>query len=255
MDTEKYLRRIGIEDFGIPVNAESLKNLQKNHLLSVPFENLDIHWKRPILLDADKFYRKIVEEKRGGFCYELNGLFCELLNTLGFPSRRISARVSRGNGNFGAEYDHMAILTKIGAEEFLVDVGFGDFAAEPLRFVLDAEQRDENGAFLIRKHAGDHFEVVKKDGEDWKSEYIFKDLTRDLDDFTEMCEFHQTSKDSHFTRGRICSLMLEGGRKTLTDNRFIVTKDGVKSETEINSEDEFDSFLAREFGIKRTSSR
>lgn len=254
MDTEKYLRRLGIEKFDLKITAESLKFLQYRHLLSVPFENLDIHWKRPILLDTNNFYQKIAEEKRGGFCYELNGLFGELLNELGFPSRMVSARVGTGNGNFGAEYDHLAILTKIGGEEFLVDVGFGDFTAEPLKFVLDVEQTDKNGVFLIRKHTDEYFEVVKESGDEWKSEYIFKNSARDLAEFAGMCEFHQTSPESHFTRGKVCSLMLENGRKTLTDKKFIETKDGEKSETEINSEDEFNAHLAREFGIEGTPS-
>ena len=252
MDTEKYLRRIGIENSGIPANAESLRFLQKQHLLNVPFENLDIHWKRPILLDTNKFYKKIVEEKRGGFCYELNGLFCELLNQLGYLSRMVSARVATGDGDFSAEYDHMAILTRIDGTDFLVDVGFGDFTAEPLRLFSDALQKDETGEFLIKKRDDEYFEVAKKDGDEWKGEYIFKDLARDLAEFTEMCNYHQTSPESHFTRGKVCSLMLENGRKTLTDKKFIETRNGVKSETEIASEDEFNALLAREFQIYRS---
>jgi N-hydroxyarylamine O-acetyltransferase len=249
MDTEKYLRRIGIEHFDIPVNAESLKKLQKQHLLNVPFENLDIHWKRPILLDKNIFYEKIVEEKRGGFCYELNGLFCELLNEIGFPSRMISARVATANDEFSREFDHMAILTEIGDETFLVDVGFGDFTAEPLKFVFDAEQPDAAGAFVIKKHADEYFLVAKRDGDAWKSEYIFKDSAHDLTEYAEMCEFHQTSPESHFTHGKVCSMMTSEGRKTLTNKKFIETRGGVKRETEIHSEEEFNSILAREFQI------
>ena len=134
MNTKNYLSRIGIENATISVNSANLKFLQKQHLLRVPFENLDIHWKRKIILDTKKFYEKIVEEKRGGFCYELNGLFCELLKKLGFTSKIISARVF-DDKDFGAEYDHLAILTKIDEKEFLVDVGFGEFATEPLEFI------------------------------------------------------------------------------------------------------------------------
>ena len=83
MNKEKYLRRIGITKTGFPANLENLKFLQKQHLVHIPFENLDIHWKRLILLDVAGFYKKIVGEKRGGFCYELNGLFYELLKELG----------------------------------------------------------------------------------------------------------------------------------------------------------------------------
>ncbi len=251
MNTENYFERIGVAKNDIWVNTESLRFLQKQHLLNIPFENLDIHWKRPILLDTEKFYQKIVEEKRGGFCYELNGLFGNLLNQIGFLSNLISARVATSGGDFSAEYDHMAILTKIAGEDFLVDVGFGDFAAEPLKFVLDVEQPDENGVFLIKKKDSEYFEVVKKGGGEWKSEYIFKDLPRDLSEFAGMCAFHQTSPESHFTRGKICSLMLGSGRKTLTDKKFIETKNGVKSETEIDSEAQFNEILAHEFRIEK----
>ncbi len=250
MDTEKYLRRLGIEITDILANAESLKFLQKQHLLNVPFENLDIHWKRRILLDTNAFYKKIVEEKRGGFCYELNGLFCELLNKIGFPSRMVSARVADGKGDFSGEYDHMAILTKIDGADFLVDVGFGDFTAEPLKLILDIAQKDETGEFLVKKRDDEYFEVAKKDGDEWKGEYLFKDSARDLAEFTAMCNFHQTSPESHFTQGKVCSLMLENGRKTLTDKQFIETKNGERRETEVNSEEEFNALLAREFSIK-----
>lgn len=251
MNPEKYFERIGLQNSNLKTDADSLKLLQKEHLLKIPFENLDIHWKHPIILDTENFYKKIIAEKRGGFCYELNGLFNELLKEIGFQTKIISAKVFGRDGNFGAEYDHLAILTKIGEEEFLVDVGFGDFSAEPLKFVLDIEQADENGTFLIRKFDEEYFEVVKKDGETWQSEYIFKDLERDLSEFSEMCNFHQTSSESHFTRGKLCSIMTENGRKTLTDKMFIETQNCTRSEKVVNSETEFYEILEREFNIKK----
>lgn len=250
MNKNAYLSRIGINENELNASLESLKLLQKLHLLTIPFENLDIHWKNPIVLDTEKFFGKIIDRKRGGFCYELNGLFNELLKILGFQTKLISARVFNGAG-FGAEYDHLAILVKIGDEEYLTDVGFGDFSTEPLKFVLDTEQSDANGTFSIRKHDESYFEVVKKHGEIWQSEYIFKDLARDLSEFAEMCNFHQTSPQSHFTRGKLCSLMTENGRKTLTDKKFIKTENGAKTEKQIISEDEFNEILAREFLIKK----
>ncbi|CAN5662957.1 arylamine N-acetyltransferase [soil metagenome] len=250
MDKNSYLGRIGITENEIAPTLQNLKLLQRQHLLNVPFENLDIHWKRPILLDKGKFYQKIVGEHRGGFCYELNELLNELLKEIGYKTKIVSARVSNGK-DFGAEYDHLAILAEIGGEEFLVDAGFGDFTAEPLRFVLDEEQPDETGIFKLTKHDEEYFGVVKKDGDEWKSEYIFKNMNRDLSEFAGMCQFHQTSLESHFTRGKVCSLMTNDGRKTLTDKKFIETKNGVKHETEIGSEDEFNQCLEREFKIKR----
>jgi N-hydroxyarylamine O-acetyltransferase len=250
INRKNYLRRIGIDKKDVTADLDSLKFLQRQHLLTIPFENLDIHWKRSIVLDGNLFYNKIIGEKRGGFCYELNGLFCELLREIGFQNKIISARISKGNGDFGAEYDHLAIITQIENEEYLVDVGFGSFTAESLKFVLDVEQEDDNGVFLIRKHAENYFEVVKKDGEEWRSEYIFTTLNRDLAEFAGMCQFHQTSPESHFTRGKICSLMTLEGRKTLTDGKFIETKNGQKKEIPFNSDEEFNRILESEFYIK-----
>lgn len=251
MNTDKYLKRIGSAEIDIKPNFEILKLLQKQHLLNVPFENLDIHWQRPIILHNEKFYEKVVEEKRGGFCYELNGLFYQLLENLGFENKIVSARVSNGKGGFGEEYDHLAILTKIEDEGHLTDVGFGDFTAKPLKFVLNIEQTDENGIYRITKFDEEYFLVEKKDGDEWKHEYIFKDQPRELSEFEEMCKFHQTSPESHFTRGKVCSLMTETGRKTLTDKKFIETKNGEKTEHDVNSDTEFTELLKKEFAIEK----
>lgn len=250
MDQKTYLRRLGIDRMKISPSTENLKLLQRQHLLKIPFENLDIHWKRPITLSTEKFYRKIVEENRGGFCYELNGLFYELLNSLGFQSKLISARVTKGNGEFGREKDHMAILTRVEDEEYLVDVGFGSFIAEPLKLVLDAEQKDSTGIYLIKKYDENYLQVKKKDGDKWTDEIIFTTKGYDLKDFAEMCEFHQTSPESHFTHNKICSLMTNNGRKSLTGSKFIETKNGIKIESQLDSEDEFNRILEREFQIK-----
>ncbi|MEM9648825.1 MAG: arylamine N-acetyltransferase, partial [Bacteroidota bacterium] len=91
MDTKKYLERINY-DQPVRITRDTLFQLQRAHLLSVPFENLDIHYGIPITLDTNSFFDKIVERGRGGFCYELNGLFNHLLNELGFKSKLISAR-------------------------------------------------------------------------------------------------------------------------------------------------------------------
>ena len=92
MNLEAYLKRINYSGDLTP-SITILKQLQKTHLLNVPFENLDIHYGHPIELDLDKIYHKIVVRKRGGFCYELNGLFQNMLNIIGFDSKIISARV------------------------------------------------------------------------------------------------------------------------------------------------------------------
>lgn len=251
MNVDAYLQRIGLDGQTFVRDAASLRKLQRSHLLTVPFENLDIRWKRPITIDTAKFYDKIVGEKRGGFCYELNGAFNELLRSLGYQTRLVSARVFNGTDH-GPEYDHAAIIVTIDDGEYLADVGFGDFTAEPLRFVLKEEQQDATGVFVIRRFDDEYLEVAKEDGDAWTSEYIFKDIARDLSEFAEMCDFQQYSPESHFTKGKLCSLMTEKGRKTLTDKGFIVTTDGERTEQPLGSDEEFERILFREFGITRT---
>ena len=248
MNPSDYLVRIGLDLRQHPPDVERLRGLQKAHLLSVPFENLDIHWKRPIVLDRALFYDKIVSARRGGFCYELNGLFETLLQELGFQTRLVSARVFNGKEH-GPEFDHAAIIVSIEGEEYLVDVGFGAFTAEPLLFVTDVEQRDATGTFLIRKREDEYFEVLKRESGLWRSEYIFLDIARNLSEFAEMCDFQQYAPESHFRKGKLCSIMTSTGRKTLTDKSFIITENKKKNERLLNSEHEFDALLSTEFGI------
>lgn len=242
-----YLSRIGVAAASEP-DHRMLVRLQRAHLLAVPFENLDIHWKHPIVLDTEKFYAKVVGRKRGGFCYELNGLFNELLSDLGFRTRLVSARVFNGE-EYGPEFDHAAIIVTVGSDEYLTDVGFGAFSAEPLRLEFDIEQEDENGTFLIRERADGNLEVMKREALVWRSEYIFKDVARDLAEFAAMCDFQQYSPESHFTKSKLCSIMTETGRKTLTDKSFITTINGNKNEEPFDSEERFYEILYREFGI------
>ncbi|HJZ46080.1 MAG TPA: arylamine N-acetyltransferase [Roseiflexaceae bacterium] len=109
MDVRAYLRRIGYNGTVAPTTA-TLRELHRAHLLAVPFENLDIHLGRPITLDQDALFDKVVTRRRGGFCYELNGLFAALLRAIGFQVTLLSAGVARAEGGFGPEFDHLTLL-------------------------------------------------------------------------------------------------------------------------------------------------
>jgi N-hydroxyarylamine O-acetyltransferase len=109
MDLQAYLRRMNYRGERAPT-AATLRELHRAHLLAVPFENLDIHLGRPILLGQEALFDKIVRRRRGGFCYELNGLFALLLRGLGFEVTLLSAGVARAAGGFGPEFDHLTLL-------------------------------------------------------------------------------------------------------------------------------------------------
>src|SRR4030095_9793774 len=140
MEIEKYLKRIDYNGNTQPTIG-LLKALQKKHLLNIQFENLDIHYKVPIELDLKNIFEKVVIKRRGGFCYELNGIFCELLHSIGFDVKMISARVfDQRQQIFSPEFDHLAIIAKIDSTDYLADVGFGEFAFSPLKFEPNALQ-------------------------------------------------------------------------------------------------------------------
>src|SRR6476660_7309603 len=115
MDVQAYLRRINYHGEQAPT-AAVLRDLHRAHLLAVPFENLDIHLGRPIVLDQAALFDKIVRRRRGGFCYELNGLFGLMLRQLGFDVTLLAAGVARADGGFGPEFDHLTLLVRIPAE-------------------------------------------------------------------------------------------------------------------------------------------
>lgn len=252
VNIDKYLTRIGLDRGDVRCDLETLRTLQLNHLLHVPFENLDIHWKVPIVLDTERFYEKIVEQKRGGYCYELNGLFNELLKDLGYHTHMVSGRVFGGESGYSPDFDHMGIVVKIGDDEYLADVGFGDFASIPLKLDPSEEQHDREGTFYVRLNEHGGFEIEKLVDGNWKPELLFGRSGHALSEFAERNEFQQHSPESHFTKGKLCSMLTDKGRKTLTDGGFLVTELGNRAETTLHSEQDFEDTLKREFGIIRS---
>lgn len=252
MDTKAYLKRINHHG-SITPSAETLRELQLAHLLAVPFENLSIHAKQPIVLADEALFTKIVERRRGGFCYECNGLFASLLRALGFEVAMLSAEVANADGAFGPAFDHMTLMVSL-EQRWLVDVGFGDSFLEPLLLDEPGEQLQGNRAYQIITD-GSVFTLRQRiaDGE-WKAQYRFTLQPHEYDDYAEMCRYHQTSPESHFTRARICSLATEGGRITLSDMRFISTSTtNEKQERNLTSDAEYATILRERFGIVMTS--
>ena len=248
MDVEQYLARIKA-DAPISLDLASLAKLQLAHLKAVPFENLDIHYHQHITLDIERFFEKIVINKRGGFCYEINGLFHALLSELDFNAKIISACTSREDGGFAQEYNHLAIVVTIDDTDYLVDAGFGRFAVTPLKIGTDSLMSDGIAEYQISKYDGNYLKVSRvEEGVDIP-EYIFTLTERDLDEFADMCEFQQTSPNSHFTQNKIISILKDYGRITLTNTQLkILRNEGL--EIADFEEDQFEKYLAQYFDIK-----
>lgn len=249
MNIEKYLRRINYRGETNPT-LEVLTALQKTHLLNVPFENLDIHYKKPIILDSSSFFDKVVLKYRGGFCYELNGLFYTLLTELGFNAKIISARVHTTENEYSPEYDHLAILVKIGEKEYVADVGFGEFAFAPLEINTNNIQQDQRGNFIVEKYEEDYYRVSKEENMNRTPEYIFTSEERQLKEFEAMCYYHQTSPQSHFTQKRLITIPTENGRITISGNRIKIVENGLVLLEETLDADGFKNNLKKYFDIE-----
>jgi N-hydroxyarylamine O-acetyltransferase len=248
-EVELYLQRIRAASSG-EANLDQLRHLQNQHLLEVPFENLDVIWGNPIRLQLDELYDKIVNRRRGGFCYELNGLFAWLLSSLGYPVDLLSARVyGEERRNFGPEFDHMALWVHL-ERPYLVDVGFGDGFRQPL-LLPDGQTEDISGHYrlLATLPDEDELELQHQEGGLWKAQFRFKLHAHPLEDFAEMCHYHQSSPNSSFTQGALCSRATADGRITLTQSELILTRGSEKMKTPVRGQEHFKQLLDKYFSI------
>ncbi len=249
VDPRAYLSRIGAETPRGPT-AKALRELHFAHLREVPFENLDIYRGVEIVLDRGQILKKVVDDRRGGFCYELNTAFHWLLTELGYRVTLLSAEVARPEGGFGIPFDHMTLLVEIDGERWLSDVGFGDSFLHPLRFVEGEVHEEPEYHYRLTWHESYwHLERAHRDRDDYEAQYRFTTASRLLADYRAGCEYHQKSPDSTFTQKVVATRALEDGRVTVTRDRVIVRQGNHRSETPLADEGDFHSALARHCGI------
>jgi N-hydroxyarylamine O-acetyltransferase len=250
MNLNSCLKRIKISQLEKP-NLSFLSELQEHHLLTVPFENLDIHQGEKIVLDENRIYEKIVVNERGGFCYELNGLFCWLLRSLGFSVSMVSSQVYRlAEDMFTPQFDHMVLLVNL-EKAYLVDVGFGDTFRNPIA-LPDGIVEDISGTYRVQPFgsAPDTYILQKQENNSWQNVYSFTTHPRVMSDFTQMCTFHQTSPKTHFTQEIICTMATINGRVSLSDDFLTITDGSSKKKTKVVSDKDFKHKLMDHFGIQ-----
>jgi N-hydroxyarylamine O-acetyltransferase len=139
MELTGYLRRIRF-DAGVRPDLATLRALHRAHQYAIPFENLDVQLRRPVVVDLQASYNKIVGQRRGGWCYEMNGLMGWALEQIGFEVMRMSAGVMRAQAGDTQLGNHLCLLVRLD-QPYLVDVGFGGSLIEPLPLSV-AERED-----------------------------------------------------------------------------------------------------------------
>ena len=240
IDAGAYLDRIGYSGPTEPT-ADTLMALHRAHMLAVPFENLDIHLGRRNLLDPEHVFDKVVRRRRGGWCFELNGLFALLLETLGYTVTRHAASVVLSDPP-SPDFAHLTLRIDLD-EPWIADVGFGDSFTGPLRLNETGDQLRENRPYRLEQA---HERVTLS--QEGRRQYVFTLTPRRMPEFQGMCDALQTPP-GHFTDAPICSLLTEDGRVSLAGMRLITTTPAGRDERELADEAERGAVLREVFGV------
>jgi len=251
---KEYLERIGF--IGEPkADYATLSELQYKHLLTVPYENLDILRNIPLSLDPADLYDKIAARKRGGYCFELNALFNWLLCEIGFKTVNYFARFLLDEPKIPMRR-HRVIRVEIGGEYYLADVGVGSITPEiPLKLVEDEETEVRGLTFKFKKELFLGWVLyVKKDGEwDWKKLYSFTEEEQLEVDYVQPNFYCQYSPDSIFKKQNMVAIRTETGKCTLDGNVFKII-DFVDMPYSVKlkdcTDDEIPEILKQYFGIE-----
>ncbi len=211
-----------------------LASLQDAHVRTVPFENLDIHLGVPLSLDVDDLVAKVVKARRGGFCFELNGLFHAVLEALGFDAWLVEARVIEDDGALGPRFDHARIAVALPdtADPVIVDVGTGASPRAPLR-LSPGEQQIGHTRQRVRR-VGDRFVSDRLGPDGWETGWSFTLDPQPLSAFEGRCRYHQQDPASHFTQKPLCTLVTTDGHITLSDRQLITTRGSDRHEAPVD---------------------
>jgi N-hydroxyarylamine O-acetyltransferase len=247
MDIDAYLRRVGL-DARPPANLEGLKTLHRAHLRSIPYENLDVQFGRPVTIERPAIYEKIVGRHRGGWCYEMNGLFGWALDQLGFKVTRATGAVMREMFGDITLRNHLVLRVELDEGLYLADVGFGDGPVEPICIV--------EGPFIA---GGLPFSVERLDDDWWRlrnhpsggaASFDFNLAPVDEALLAAKCDEQQYAPYSHFVQNLFCFRFRENGVIGVR-GRVVrtVTPEGHEDRI-LNSADELVQFFDEELDLR-----
>ncbi len=244
---DDYLKRIGFEGQA-QVNLATLTALMRGHLFTIPFENIDVQQHRFVSLKPEDIVNKIVYSNRGGYCYEVNGLFSMALTAIGFNYQFCGARpmfypTLRPK-------THVVLAVEIANEKFICDLGFGSFgirAPIPLQQINQTIKQDYD-QFELSKLDKDTFLVKAKVENEWKNQFCFDLYPMEWIDMTLPNYFNSTHPDTIFVQKLLVVKHNPDGRSILLDNQLKRYMKGRVEVTEINRE-EIPVLLKSDFAI------
>lgn len=245
---EAYLDRIRLNEEA-DLTVECLKRIHRAQHCTIPFENFDIALGRAIDLSHQAIFEKLVNHKRGGYCFELNQLLLMALQYFGFEARALLARVQLRDTPSGR--GHQISLVTIDQQQWIVDVGFGSQTPrEPLPLILEREMKVKDQCLKFSDHPV--FGVMlsaKKEGQ-WSELYSF--------DFTSVCQgdidygnhYTSTHPNSTFTQSKVAAIATETGMRTLLENTLTEYINEEKRQHQINKNSEYINILKEKFFIE-----
>ncbi|GAB3378377.1 arylamine N-acetyltransferase family protein [Azotobacter armeniacus] len=244
---EDYFKRIGYRD-DAQADIATVTKLMRCQLFTVPFENLDVQAGKVVSLVPEEIVEKIVGRNRGGYCYEVNGLFCMALEALGIAYRFVAARpmfypVRRPK-------THMAVVLTLKGEQWLCDLGFGSYGIRaPLRLdVVDAEVRQDDDVFMLsRPNEREYLLAALVNGE-WVNQYAFDLSPQEWIDFAPANYLNSTHPEAIFVQKLLVVRHAPTGRAILFGDTLKTVRDGEIHVESVTAED-IDATLVNTFGL------
>jgi N-hydroxyarylamine O-acetyltransferase len=264
-DIDAYLSRIDMPARPT-IDAAGLARLQRAHRLAVPFENLDVRLGRPIAIDSDAVFAKIVVARRGGYCFEQNRLFLDALAALGFDARPLMARVWLGVAADAPAPPptHTLSLVTVEGQDWIADPGFGGSYAPPMKLVDGAIADAPDGARFRLDADGDGGWMLWRDGpaattdgrgtgEGWQRQYAFTLAPVTADELAAGNHRASTAPGTRFVTHTIASIVLPHGFASLTDRHYRRRAGETAAEGPIEDPRVYRMRLGLLFGIQLTA--
>ncbi len=261
-DIDRSLARIGLSPAptrNLPRDHDTLERLQRAHLTSVPFETLSItgdpfgEWTGSgVTLSTDALFEKIVVAERGGYCFELNGLFTALLRGLGFDAHRAAAMVLSDDGDPSPPANHHTVVVDLD-RRYVADVGTGNPKTRcPVPLDGETVHDDLGTAWRVvesdRPDSAFLLQYRRADAAEWSERYVFDDIARELSYFAATCDYLSTAPESPFVDDPTVSVGTEDGSLELTTDSITRIVDGEETTTTVGKA-RWSELVAAEFGL------
>ncbi len=222
----KYLSKIKLDDCNSTL--EGLTKLQEQHMENIPFENLDVVVGRKIALDYRHLIDKIIIKNRGGYCFELNTLYAELLKSLGFSPKPVLGRVWLSNPKKIPPRNHLAHIVNLEGRTYITDVGFGGLITRiPLDINVFSPVNDKDGMMRIVPIDDHQFMIQRETEKGWTNLYSFENVEISEEDIAISNYYMSTHPNSHFFYHKFVGKNTKEGRIGLFNNKMAIRK-GIK---------------------------